>query len=244
MINQTLKIGSILLASLLMVGTVQAQQKSENDKAIRSISVSGKAEREVLPDEIYFDISLREYSTKSGSKFMIAELEKQLVAAVKKAGIPAENLTVQNVYGYNYNYGKKEENKEFMARKQFQLKLSDGKMLNQILSQLDPKSIEYSRISQYTHSKIKEIEQELQIEAVKNAKAKAEALLNPLGEKLGRVIEVQENRPGYQPVYYFKNQNNNMRSMAMMDESSNMESNVEFQKIKVEAEVNIVFSIQ
>ncbi len=244
MINQTLTIGSILLASLLMIGTVQAQQKSESDKAIRSISVSGKAEREVLPDEIYFDISLREYSTKSGSKFMISELEKQLVAAVKKAGIAAENLTVQNVYGYNYNYGKKEENREFMARKQFQLQLSNGTMLNQILSQLDPKSIEYSRISQYTHSKIKEIEQELQIEAVKNAKAKAEALLNPLGEKLGRVIEVQENRPGYQPVYYFKNQNNNMRSMAMMDESSNMESNVEFQKIKVEAEVNIVFSIQ
>lgn len=244
MINQKIKLCSLLVAALIMVGTVQAQQKSENDKAIRSISVSGKAEREVLPDEIYFDISLREYSTKSGSKFMISELEKQLVAAVKKAGIPEKNLTVQNVYGYNYNYSKKEENKEFMARKQFQLKLSNGKMLNQILSQLDPKSIEYSRISQYTHSKIKEIEQELQIEAVKNAKAKAEALLNPLGEKLGRVIEVQENRPGYQPVYYYKNQNNNMRSMAIMDESANMESNVEFQKIKVEAEVIIVFSIQ
>ncbi len=241
---QKLKLAGILIASLLVISSVEAQQKSENEKAIRSISVSGKAEREVLPDEIYFDISLREYSTKSGSKFMISELEKQLVAAVKKAGIPSENLTVQNVYGYNYNYGKKEENKEFMARKQFQLQLSNGSMLNQILSQLDPKSIEYSRISQYTHSKIKDIEQELQIEAVKNARSKAEALLNPLGEKLGRVIEVQENRPGYQPVYYFKNQNNNMRSMAMMDESANMESNVEFQKIKVEAEVNIVFSIQ
>ncbi len=242
--NPALKLVNLLFITLLPLGPLIAQQKPENDKTIRSISVSGIAEREVLPDEIYFDISLREYSTKSGSKFMISELEKQLVAAVKKAGIPAENLTVQNVYGYNYNYGKKDENKEFMARKQFQLQLSNGTMLNQILSHLDPKSIEYSRISQYTHSKIKEIEQELQIEAVNNAKAKAEALLNPLGEKLGRVIEVQENRPGYQPVYYFKNQNNNMRSMAMMDESGSMASDVEFQKIKVEAEVNIVFSIQ
>lgn len=233
----------ILSLVFLFIFSQAYAQKTENDKTIRSISVTGKAEKEIAPDIIHFDISLKEYQTKLGSKFTISELENQLVAAVKKAGIPKENLTVENVYGYNYSWTKKEENKEFMARKQFQLKLSDGKYLTQILNQIDPKGIEYARVSQYTHSRIREINQELQVEAVKNAKAKAEALLAPLGETLGKVIEIQENPNGYQPVYYYKNQNN-MRSMAMAEESSSMVSDVEFKNIKLEAELNIVFSIQ
>ncbi len=234
---------SILFLALIFAYPQLKAQKKESDKTIRSVSVTGKAEKEIAPDIIYFTISLKEYATKSGSKFTISELENQLVAAVKKAGIAKDNLTVENVYGYNYNWQKKEQNKDFMARKQFQLKLSDGKYLNQILSQLDPKGIEYARVTEYTHSRIHELNQELQVEAVKNAKTKAEALLAPLGEKLGKVIEIQENTEGYQPVYYYKNQEN-MRSMAMADESGNMASDVAFKNIKLEAELNIVFSIE
>lgn len=240
--TKLLRFGLLSMVFIFFFSQLNAQKKEE-DKTIRSISVTGKAEKEIAPDIIYFTISLKEYAIKSGSKFTISELENQLVSAVKKAGIDAENLTVENVYGYNYDWQKKEENKDFMTRKQFQLKLSDGKYLNQILSQLDPKGIEYVRVTEYTHSRIQEIREELQVEAVKNAKSKAEALLRPLAEELGRVIEVQENTSGDQPVYFYKNQEN-MRSMAMADESSNMTSDVAFKNIKLEVELNIVFSIK
>ncbi|MBK6265486.1 SIMPL domain-containing protein [Marivirga sp. S37H4] len=241
--NKLFKFSLLTFALIFSFSQLNAQQK-ENDKNIRSISVTGKAEKEIAPDIIYFTISLKEYAIKSGSKFTISELENQLSSAVKKAGIDKENLTVENVYGYNYNWQKKEENKDFMARKQYRLKLSDGKYLHQILNQLDPKGIEYVRVTEYTHSRIQEINQELQVEAVKNAKAKAEALLKPLGEELGKVIEIQENAGGYQPVYYYKNQNNNMRSMSMAEESGMDASDVEFRNIKLEVELNIVFSIK
>jgi len=231
---------AILLTAVLP--QLQAQEKSE-DKNLRTISVSGVAEKEIEPDIIYFTISLKEYQLKTGSKFEMSELENQLVNSVKKAGINQENLTVENVYGYNYSWHKKNKNKDFMARKQFQLKLSDAKKLNAILSRIDPKAIEYARVSQYTHSSLQELNQELQVEAVKNAKAKAEALLKPLGEKVGKVMELSENQQNFRPVYYKSYQNNRMMA-ASANESGAMESNLDFKNIKLKAEVHIVFLIQ
>lgn len=238
------KINVFVLAILLifLVVELRAQEKSP-DKNQRTISVSGVAEKEIEPDIIYFTISLKEYQLKTGSKFQMSELENQLVKSVEKAGIDKENLTVENVYGYNYSWNKKTENKDFMARKQFQLQLPDAKKLNVILSKIDPKAIEYVRVSQYTHSRLQELNQELQVEAVKNAKVKAEALLKPLGEKVGKVLEVNENQQDFQPIYYKSYQNNRMMS-ASADESASMESDLDFKNIKLKAEVHIVFLIQ
>ena len=221
---------------------LNGQEKMNQSATLRTIAVTGIAEQEIVPDVIYFTISLKEYALSNGSKLHMQELENQLVAAVTKAGIKAENLKVENVFGYNYNW-QKQKSKDFMARKQFQLKLSDAKSLTQILSFLDPRGIESARISQYTHSKIEEINQKLQVEAVKNAHQKAIALLAPLNEKVGKVIEVQENSRGYQPIYYYKNHENHMRTMAMV-EDENMASDIEFRNIKLEAEIHIVFSIE
>jgi uncharacterized protein YggE len=236
---------SVFVLAILMIAVfpqLQAQEKSEN-RNLRTISVTGVAEKEIEPDIIYFTISLKEFQLKTGSKFQMNELENQLINSVEKAGIEKENLTVENVYGYNYSWDKKTENKDFMARKQFQLRLSDAKKLNMILSNIDSKAIEYARVSQYTHSRLQELNQELQVEAVKIAKAKAEALLKPLDEKLGKLIELSENPQKFQPVYYKFYQNNRMMS-ASADESVAMESDLNFKNIKLKAEVHIVFLIQ
>jgi uncharacterized protein YggE len=228
----------LIIPVLLVLSFSLEAQHQKLSETLRTIAVKGKAEKEVSPDIIYFSITLREYSYKEDGKIGIAELEKQLTSAVKKAGIPSEDLVVENVYGYNYNW--REENKNFMARKQFELKVSSPDVINNILSKIDPKGIENARISKYTHSKIEEMNEALQIEAIKNAKAKAQALLEPLGEELGRVIEIQENARGYQPVYYYQNNN---RMMAM-DMASSAESSAPFKNINIEAEIQIVFSIK
>ncbi|SMG43575.1 hypothetical protein SAMN05661096_03047 [Marivirga sericea] len=236
---------SVFFTTILLISIspqIRAQDRSET-KNLRTISVSGFAEKEIEPDIIYFTISLKEYQLKNGSKFQMSELENQLVRAVEKAGFDKDILTVENVFGYNYSWNKKTENKDFMARKQFQLKLPGAKKLNSILEKLDPKAIEYARVSQYTHSRLQELNQELQVEAVKNAKAKAEALLKPLAEQVGKVLEVSENQQKYQPIYYKSYQNNRMMS-ASDSESMAVESDLDFKNIKLEAEIHIVFLIQ
>jgi uncharacterized protein YggE len=235
----------VLFVAILLMdipSQLRAQEPSINQNP-RTISVNGVAEKEIEPDIIYFNISLKEYQLKTASKFQMNELENQLVSSVKKAGIEKENLTVENVYGYNRSWNKKNENKDFMQRKQFQLKLPNAKKLNMILSEIDPKAIEYARVSQYTHSRLQELNQKLQVEAVENAKTKAEALLQPLDEKLGKVLKVSENQQNFQPVYYKSYQSNRM--MSVSDSGSEaMQSDLDFKNIKLKAEVHIVFLIQ
>lgn len=227
---------AIVLIGLFFSTGLAAQDQSKEFK--RTISVTGEAEKKVLPDIIYFNITLKEYQLKTGSKISIDELEKQLSTAVKKAGIRPDDLTLQNVYGYNHWWNKENENKDFMARKQFQLKLADSERINQILASLDPKGIENVSIAQYTHSKIDALNKQLKIEAIKNAKEKAIYLLAALDEEPGRVISISENTQGYQPVY--KYQSSVMRTM----DAGNGGSDIGFQKIELQSEVNVVFEIK
>jgi uncharacterized protein YggE len=75
------------LQDCLISTKTQAQMQASNPN-IKRITVTGSAEMEVIPDEIYFSISLREYfKEKDKNKVDIATLEKQLQAAVNAAGI-------------------------------------------------------------------------------------------------------------------------------------------------------------
>src|SRR5687767_10306806 len=93
----------IIFAGLLLSGlcifstSVKAQQMQPSFPNIKKIEVTGSAEMEVTPDEIYFSVSLREYfKDKDRNKVGITELEKQLQSAVNAAGVPKENFQIEN----------------------------------------------------------------------------------------------------------------------------------------------------
>ena len=164
------------------------------------------------------------------------KLESTLVKAVKAEGFSEEDLTVENIFGYNWNW-KKQRSEEFLATKSFRLKAGDVKSLNDLFERLDERGINGVNISNYTHSRLKQYEQELKLQALKNAKNKAEFLLQGIEEELGPVIEVHEIEPGHaQPVLY--------RAQAMEADASGYQSNLEFKTIKLKARIRAVFQIK
>src|SRR5690606_18805946 len=132
----------------------------------RRIEVTGSAETEVTPDIIYLGISLKEYFRDNNNKRKvdIETLERQLQSAVLKSGIPAENFMINNISSYNYNWEKK-KNPDFLAKKQYRIKVTDLTKLNQILAAVDPKGIEYTNIESYDYSKIESVKRDLKIKA-------------------------------------------------------------------------------
>ncbi|SHL83033.1 hypothetical protein SAMN05444266_105141 [Chitinophaga jiangningensis] len=230
----------MLLAAGLFLAMSTFAQTANNKTTEKKIEVTGSAEIEITPDEIYFNISLKEY-LKGKSKVEITTLEKQLQKAVVDAGIPKENLTVENVSGYNYDYLNKKKNpQEFMASKQFRLKLNKLDKINIILGAVDAEGIESTRITGYSSSKMEEYRKETKIKALQAAKAKAGYMVGAIGEQLGGIIEIQEiNTDSYSDV----------RPMAVnyMAKSADMAggiSDVESKTIKVRAEVRTVFGIK
>ncbi len=224
----------ILLAACIgLAGSIYAQ----NVDLRRKISVSGIAETEVTPDIIDVSISLQEYMD-GKTRVGIDQLESQLENAVKAAGIPKEDFTVNNVSGSNYTWQRKKD-PNFLASKQYGLRVHDLDKFNRIMSQLDPKGVQSTYIANYDYSKMPEVKRDLKIKALQAAKEKATYLLNSIDEKLGRVIEIAE-ESNNAPVMY-----NNRAMYANTISASKVaaDSDIDFKKIKLSFQVNAVFEI-
>src|SRR6201995_5884525 len=118
-----------IIALLSFIGSTAFAQ---NVDMRRKIEVTGIAEQEVTPDIINISISLQEYMD-GKKKVTIDQLENQLEAAAKQAGIPKEDFTVNNVSAWNNTWQKK-KNPDFLAAKQYRLRLHDLNKFNQVLS--------------------------------------------------------------------------------------------------------------
>ena len=226
------KLIAIAFIAFLGLSSAMAQQVDLR----RKINVSGLAETEVTPDIIYISISLKEYLN-GKKKVEITELEKQLYAAVQKAGIAKENLTISNLSSWNYATEKK-KNPDFLASKQYRLKVADLNKFNALLEGIDAKGIASTNIESYDYSKIETLKKELKIKALMAAKEKATYMVEALGDKLGGVIEIQDGGDNViQPVY---------RNYMMKAEASDAVGapEIDFKKIKLSFTVNAIFEIK
>ncbi|TAF45340.1 MAG: DUF541 domain-containing protein [Sphingobacteriales bacterium] len=232
------KLFSVAIITLLSVNA-WAQQVDLRKK----ITVTGSAEAEVTPDIIYLGISLKEYLKDNNSKrkIEITTLENQLYTAIVKAGIAKENLSINNLYAYSYATEKK-KNPDFLASKQYRLKLTDLNKFNEIIEAIDAKGIAFTNIESYDYSKIESLKKELKIKAILAAKNKASYLVEALGDKLGNIIDVQEigdnNYP--QPMYSA----NVMMDMKSVGNEAAAPAELDFKKIKFNFVIQTVFEIK
>ncbi|GAA4102417.1 SIMPL domain-containing protein [Mucilaginibacter panaciglaebae] len=217
-----------ILAALTIATTYTAFAQGVDLR--RKIEVTGTAEQEVTPDIINVTISLQEYS-----KVTIGQLEKQLEDAVRDAGIPKEDFTVNNLSAYNYSYQKK-KNPEFMASKQYGIRFHDLNKFNQILSKIDAKGIQSTNIDSYDYSKADQLKNDLKLKALLAAKAKATFLLGGLNESLGPVLNITENDISNYPQ---------PRAVMFKTMAADMvqPSDIDFKKIKLSFQINAVFQI-
>lgn len=232
----------LILSAIIMATTFTAFSQTVDLR--RKIEVNGSAETEITPDEIYIAISLKEYFKDNNNKkrVSITELEKELYAAVVKAGIPKEDLMINNVSGYT-DYWNKKKDPNFLASKQYKLKVKDLNSFNQIIAAIDPKGIASTYVESYNHSKIAQLKNDLRVKALLNAKEKATALTNAVGEKLGGALLIQDHNTDYnvQPVY---------RNYAMMAVKAEVAADgmdapeIDFKKIKLQYTVNVTFEIK
>lgn len=223
------------LLTFVLISFFAATTFAQSVDLRRKITVTGNAETEVTPDIIYFSISLKEYLN-GKSKISISTLENQLEKAVSAAGIPKSDFTINNLSSYNY-VPEKKKNVDFLASKQYRLKLHDLSKINKILDAVDDKGIQSTGIDGYDYSGIEALKSELKLKALKAAQTKAAFLLSGIGEKLGNAIDIQEinNEPMQQPVF---------RSMMMKTTSAEAtEPDIDFKKIKLNYQVQAVFEI-
>ncbi|GLU51006.1 SIMPL domain-containing protein [Dyadobacter frigoris] len=241
----------VILLSFLFMSTVVIPSFSQTtivqQPPQRKIEVAGFSEMEVVPDELYFNISLREYfndEKNQKDKVIISTLEKQLIKAIAEAGLPKEVLSISGVGGYQNYVDKKKKPATFLESKQYELKIDRADKLDAILSKVESRGIQYANIARVDHSKKEEFKKQVKINALKDAKNKATYLLEAVDQKLGPVLEIREvedniNYP--QPMFA----KSNMRMMAASESADAVQdSDVQYQKIKISYRMQAAFEIK
>ncbi len=232
----------ILALSILGINTFAQTTPTPPRK---TIAVTGTAEMEIVPDEIYVSITLQEYK-ENGNKVVMETLEKLFREVVNTMKIDAKNLTIEGSYGYRNYIPKKHKQKEFFLSKTYQLKMSELIKYNELIDRLEDEGISNVYISRTHHSKMEELKKQLKINAIKVAKEKAGYLLTAINEQLGETLEVNEQvNNEYFPMYNNMRANVNMKVMGSYDSNgSSEEPAIEMKTIKITCQISVVFAIK
>lgn len=223
-----------------------AQVKTETTEEKPYIEVVGKAEKEVIQDEIYIGITLREkYVNKE--KVTIESQEAKLKDAIQALGVDLKNLQLADA---DADYVKiRWQKKDVLTTKDYTLRTTDAATVTKVFQELDKLEITDAKISRVAYSKIDSLRKEIKIIAIKAAKDKANYLLSAIGEIAGEPLVINEwnvNHEQIQKSAYstvaFRNKLFDKDESIVGAEYSMPE--IEFQKIKEEASVYIKFSIK
>lgn len=246
-----------LLAVLVMVtvGTfVKAQTAPTCNPYPKTITVTGSSEMEIVPDEIYVQVDLKEFKRKSENKTELEKIKNDFLQQCKTAGIADSAISIASYEGSNYNYWywkKKKKDPEMYAAISYQVKFKESNKMDRLIDLLDDEATVNFQIVKVSHSKIQESRRQLKIQAVKAAKEKGSYLTEAVNEKLGEAITIVEpDENNFQNVLNntMLSQYSNSNAVFMQDRMGNDKitgnSSVDFKKIKLRYEVQMIFSLK
>ena len=234
----------LALSASLLIFFAHAQTNDNTIKQ-RTINVNGSAELQITPDEIYVQVQLREYTKKNGDKVDIDAIRNKFLSAAKSMGIADTDVVVQGYSGWDGNYWwyqkNKKKNPDMKAGITYEVKVKKVDDMDKLVSKLDDEATQNFYISRTSHSNMDSIKKELKIQAVKAAKAKAVYLAAAIDENVGKALTINEpneanNYP--RPMY------SNMMMKAEAEDQAAPAMDVDFKKIKIQYDVNVIFELK
>lgn len=234
---------SILFCLAALFSSVQAlsQTKTEGEEK-PYIELNGKAEQEVIPNEIFINIVIRERYV-SKEKLTIEAQEEKLKAALKEINIDLSNLSLADA---NADYVKiKFRTKDVLTKKDYSLKVSNATAVGQVFQQLDKIDITDAYIARVSHTKLDSLRKEVRIRAIKAAKTKADYLLAAIGEQAGKPLLITEVESEPRQIQNLAGVYANTRLLDYeKDKDSGGEQEIQFKKIKIECIMYVKFAIK
>jgi uncharacterized protein len=200
------------------------------------IEVSGNAEMEVEPNEIFLTIRLKEFE-ENRNKVLLEKLDQDFLAALKAAGVDKKNLTLADAGSNLGKLGRKD--KDAFREKTYELKLTSAAELEKFLEKIEPVKVDRLDLTKLSHSDIKKYRLELKVKALQAAQSKAQTLLKSIGSDIGKPLMVREwENEQIQPMAY-----SNVRfKTAEADDVGGQETS--FRKIKLTAQITAQFEIK
>jgi uncharacterized protein YggE len=215
--------------------------KNDQSETPKKIVVTGSAEMEIVPDEIFINFTLKEYLNKSRKKVKIENIKSDFLEVCEKAGILDSNISISSYTGNErwdyYWYKRRKKEPDFMASVSYMIKVNSVDKIDAIVNNMNEDAVTYFNISKTSHSKIEDLRKQIKTEALIATKDKAKYLAEAIGEEIGEALLIQEiENKGY---FY----NSNVISQSSM-EFNDTDTSPDFKKIKLRYEMKAEFLLK
>jgi len=202
------------------------------------LETNAKADTLVTPDNIYLTILLTEKDSKG--KISVEELENKMALHLKSLGINLEEQLKLSDLASNFKkYFLKQQ--DILKSKSYTLLIHDAITTGKVIIGLEKIGISNVHLEKLEYSKLEDLKLILRSKAVLKAKMQGEALLTPVNQKLGQIIHLvdynrQIHRALDERIMVSKKYSENDKFEEPID--------IQFDKIKVQSEINVKFIIE
>lgn len=209
----------------------------------RMVVVTGTAEVNALPDEaqVIMGVEARHRELDEAQRVVDGAVAKFLTLCdemdIPRKQVATAGINVNPEYQWPQNGGKPKLTGYFVSR-QLVVELKDLSKLGRLVTRATAHGVTNVSPPQLRNSKSKELERQALVKAAADARARAAALAEGVGAKLGDVRTLNSSQ-GYQPPIY-------PRAMAMMksaDAEVAPEQTYETGEVKYSATVNAEFDL-
>lgn len=225
----------LVLAALMVVAASASAQQTEAFPSY--IEVTGVAEKEVAPNEIYLSITINERDSKG--KISVDEQQREMLAALKKLGVkPDSQLKMVDLTSSYFKRG------NALAKAQYELKLGSAVEVAKVWRALDGLGISQVTVTKVSHTDLEKFKAETRTEAIRAARDNARALAEAIDQKAGKCFWIADYSSPVRTVYAAAN----LKSRAMVEEASFdavvEEERLEFQTINLQHRVQAKFVLE
>lgn len=223
----------LFLAGLLLSISAPAQSKNFLDQPY--LETSAQADTLVIPDRIYLGIVLQESDTKG--RVTLEQLEQRMAQRLKAIGIDLEKqLAVSDLSSDFQKYFLRKQ--EVLKDKAFELLVYDAATAGRVLYELEQLGIANVQLNRTEYAALDALQLTLKSQAMIRARQQAQSMTAAIGQSLGKAVYISDSG-SYYPVAPAPR----MAVYAdMADEKSGYQPiEGEFQKIRVEASVQVKF---
>lgn len=240
---------TLVTIALLTATFAGFSQTYDRNPFPKTISVTGMAEMEIVPDEIYVNVDLKEYDKKGAGKVNLETIKTDFLKNVRSIGLPDSAVSIAAYDGFNgypYWWARKKKKEELYASITYQIKFSSPKKMDELVEKLDDMATQNFYITRTAHSKLEAFRKTLKMQAVKAAKEKGQYLSEAIGETIGEAVTINEPQEYYQPYVNMRvaNQSMAMAKEAAMDAAGDGAAAPDFKKIKLRYDVTVTFALK
>ena len=230
----------IIFAFLFLV-CVKSFSQSKNYIDMPYIETLAKVDTLVIPDKIYLNITITEKDTKG--KVSVEELESKMNDKLKLLGISTEKQLSLNDLSSDFEK-KFLKLQDILKVKNYTLIVHDAKIVSQVIIGLEEVEVSNVFVEKTEYSKSDEMILILKNKAIIKAKNQAISLTKPLNQKVGNAIYISD-LSNTTHIINGRVSGIQMRGIKSFDDHKTIVPiDIEFEKIKIQAEVKAIFKLE